>query len=628
MDYTNLLQRQIKRYFPPTSDISPELHEFLDAINRSYGHYERDHLLGKRSLEISSAELHQLMENLTEQEAHLRAILQSALDGIVVFDEKKDIILCNPVAAKNLGFADENEILGKNAASIKILVLDQIVKESTLYEMSEQDKKYFPEISIPQSNYIFEISLSKFEQANKAYKICILRDITQRKLSEKKIEVRHEITRLLNFSRSIDVVAPKILSIICKELDWDLGFLWLRDLKNQHLNPLFVHDPLKTIASTKFVQESFSTIVKNEDNLYAELLKMEPQLFCDTTYSRMKKASEYQYKGCYIIPFAFEEEVVGFIELFTQKKINEDLEIKKTFSDIGSEIALYIIQRYTVERVTLLQGELLSAARQLGMSQVANSTLHNVGNALNTLTVSANLLQESQDASELNNLSKIASLINEHKEDFPTFILEDPKGKLLPEYFVALSDWWQKDQKRVQDQLQQLFATIQHIQKIIKTQQAIDKYGGIKEVISLNLFLEDMLGLLYKDLKYFGIKIEKNYQELPDVKIDRSALVQILENLLLNAIDALRIKKGERKLTVCTRIEKPNTIQIEITDNGIGIAPDHLEKIFSYGFTLKEAGHGYGLHNSLKLANEFGGQLDVKSEGLEKGASFFLSIPY
>lgn len=621
-NYTNLLQRQIKRFLPSGNPISPELHKFLDAVNLSYTHYERDHLLAKLSLEISSNELHQLMENLTEQEARLRAILQSASDGIIVVNENQEIVLYNPVAAKVLGCIHKDELLGKSTSSIKVLLLDQDIKKITLHDLFyHKNQKKFYEISIPHIDAIFELSFSQFEQANIGYQICILRDISQRKLSEKKIGVRHAVTHLLNLSKSLEEIGPKILSTLCNELNWDLAFFWLQDSMHERLYPLFFYDAIETISSSAFTNETLGLSFNKHEHHFQE-----PLFFSDESYVRMKKASRYHFEGCFIIPFVIEEELIGFIELFTSKKIVEDPEIKKTFHDIGSEIILYLMERYAEERAANLQGELYSAARKLGMSQVANSTLHNVGNALNSLTIVVNLLQEKEETSELRNLPKIASLIKEHKADLPRFIAEDPKGKLLPDYITGLSKWWENDRDELRKHLKQFFSIIQHIQKIISKQQNVDKYGELKEKIAINTLLDDMLKLLENDIKHYSIIVEKIYQYLPDIEIDKSDLVQILENLFLNAIDSLSVKKGERQLTVCTRFEG-SMIILEIKDTGIGIAPDHLEKIFDYGFTLKETGHGYGLHNSSKLASELGGKLIAKSEGLGKGASFLLSLP-
>jgi signal transduction histidine kinase len=64
-----------------------------------------------------------------------------------------------------------------------------------------------------------------------------------------------------------------------------------------------------------------------------------------------------------------------------------------------------------------------------------------------------------------------------------------------------------------------------------------------------------------------------------------------------------------------------------ISDNGLGILPENLTRIFSHGFTTKKSGHGFGLHSCANAAKELGGSLTVKSEGLGKGATFILDIP-
>jgi signal transduction histidine kinase len=64
-----------------------------------------------------------------------------------------------------------------------------------------------------------------------------------------------------------------------------------------------------------------------------------------------------------------------------------------------------------------------------------------------------------------------------------------------------------------------------------------------------------------------------------------------------------------------------------VIDNGIGISPENINRIFNHGFTTREAGHGFGLHNSVLVAKEMGGQLNVQSAGIGKGAAFTLELP-
>ena len=85
--------------------------------------------------------------------------------------------------------------------------------------------------------------------------------------------------------------------------------------------------------------------------------------------------------------------------------------------------------------------------------------------------------------------------------------------------------------------------------------------------------------------------------------------------------------EGEKIITLRSLRSNENTVKIEVIDNGSGILQEDLTKIFSYGFTTKKEGHGFGLHSSSLSAHELGGTLKAYSEGLGKGAKFVLTIP-
>jgi signal transduction histidine kinase len=68
-------------------------------------------------------------------------------------------------------------------------------------------------------------------------------------------------------------------------------------------------------------------------------------------------------------------------------------------------------------------------------------------------------------------------------------------------------------------------------------------------------------------------------------------------------------------------------VRISVTDNGVGIRPEHLTHIFEHGFTTRKDGHGFGLHSGAIAAKEMGGSLAVYSAGPDQGATFTLSLP-
>jgi signal transduction histidine kinase len=69
-------------------------------------------------------------------------------------------------------------------------------------------------------------------------------------------------------------------------------------------------------------------------------------------------------------------------------------------------------------------------------------------------------------------------------------------------------------------------------------------------------------------------------------------------------------------------------LRIKVADNGNGITPEHLARIFSHGFTTRKDGHGFGLHSCALAAQEMGGSLVVHSAGAGQGATFTLDIPF
>jgi signal transduction histidine kinase len=83
----------------------------------------------------------------------------------------------------------------------------------------------------------------------------------------------------------------------------------------------------------------------------------------------------------------------------------------------------------------------------------------------------------------------------------------------------------------------------------------------------------------------------------------------------------------EKRLTLRVTDANP-LVRIAVTDNGIGIKPENLTRIFGHGFTTKKDGHGFGLHSGALAAKQLGGSLNVQSDGPGKGATFILELPY
>jgi C4-dicarboxylate-specific signal transduction histidine kinase len=99
-------------------------------------------------------------------------------------------------------------------------------------------------------------------------------------------------------------------------------------------------------------------------------------------------------------------------------------------------------------------------------------------------------------------------------------------------------------------------------------------------------------------------------------------------NLINNALQALNDSdRPDKRLVARIGVTPEQLVQLAIEDNGVGIAPEHLTRVFAHGFTTKKDGHGFGLHSAVIAANEMGGTLTAHSDGPGTGARFVLELP-
>jgi two-component system NtrC family sensor kinase len=271
--------------------------------------------------------------------------------------------------------------------------------------------------------------------------------------------------------------------------------------------------------------------------------------------------------------------------------------------------------------------QLLEVSRQSGMAEIATNVLHNVGNVLNSVNISASLVADNVKKSKAVNLAKAVVLLQEHQHDLGTFITSDAKGKQLPAYLAQLSEHLLADRKTTLQELESLRGNIEHIKEIVAMQQSYARVSGIKEIININELVEDSLRMNEGTLNRHNVEIIREFQPVQPLNVEKHKILQILVNLIRNAKHACQDSEGMgRRLTV--RVANgDDRIKISIMDNGIGIPPENLTRIFNHGFTTRKDGHGFGLHSGALAARELGGSLTAHSDGPGRGATFTLELP-
>lgn len=273
--------------------------------------------------------------------------------------------------------------------------------------------------------------------------------------------------------------------------------------------------------------------------------------------------------------------------------------------------------------------KLVEISHQAGMAEVATDVLHNVGNVLNSVNVSATLISEKITKSEVANLKKLSDLIREHEEDIISFISEDPKGKHIPKYIAQVGEHLANEQADIVEKLQSLVKNIEHIKNIVKMQQQYARVSTVEVEADLNEIIENAIQINQADLERNQIGVVRECADFGIITINRQKVLQILVNLIGNAKYALISQDNEDKtITIKSYMNGEDSIRIDVIDNGIGIAKENLKKIFTHGFTTKKHGHGFGLHSGSLGAKEIGGSLIAHSQGPGKGATFTLELPF
>ncbi|ANI58642.1 MULTISPECIES: DAHL domain-containing protein [unclassified Pseudomonas] len=274
------------------------------------------------------------------------------------------------------------------------------------------------------------------------------------------------------------------------------------------------------------------------------------------------------------------------------------------------------------------QSELLDTARQAGMAEIATNVLHNVGNVLNSVNISADLVSRRLRSSKAQGLGKAMQLINEHQSDLGTFLTQNEKGKLLPGYLNQLVEAIALEQQGMAEELAQLSKSVDHIKDIVATQQSYAGANNLVEPLYISELLEDALRMNAGALTRHHVTVVKEYGDVPQVMGDKHRLLLILINLISNAKYAMSdLSNRARQITLGVKVVEDTILQISVKDDGEGIAPENMTRIFAHGFTTRKEGHGFGLHSCALAAIEMNGHLTAHSDGPGKGALFTLQIP-
>ncbi len=288
------------------------------------------------------------------------------------------------------------------------------------------------------------------------------------------------------------------------------------------------------------------------------------------------------------------------------------------------------LERRVEERTRELkqaQAQLVDTARAAGMAEIASNVLHNVGNVLTSAGINVEQMRAAVATSRLDRAAQISAMLKAHKEDLAEFLTRDPRGLVLPDYLLALTEELRNERTQLQENLKEMGLHIEHIRAIVRVQQDYAKTSLIIDEWDLGQLIDDSLRFQRAALQRHGISVKCEFAPVPKVRVDKHKVLQILINLISNAKYAMEeIPEGQRHL--CVRLTaEGNMARIQVVDSGKGFTPEVYRQLFSHGFTTRKEGHGFGLHSSALAAQVMGGRLHLESAGPGKGATATLALP-
>jgi len=353
----------------------------------------------------------------------------------------------------------------------------------------------------------------------------------------------------------------------------------------------------------------------------------------------LRVSPEDEQRGLNVAEHGVSTELVDFLTELERQSLTGNFSHRVTVephTEVGQIASSYnrVLDRVEEEQTKLraageerelLNKQLVEAALHAGKAEVATEVLHNVGNALNSVNVGMSVASESIAAAPIDLLEKTIALVRSHESNLGEFITKDPRGRMIPGYLSQLCEVFREHQSQSRSELAKAIEHLDHIKAVISSQQDYAGNREVEEPLFLSRLLEDAEALNGRAFERHGIEVRREYDDLPEVLVQRQKLLQIVVNLLRNAKDAMN-GAPVKILTLTLRQEGEQAV-IAVQDTGMGVAPQNRDQIFRHGFTTKRTGHGFGLHSCANTIREMGGSLDFESDGIGCGTTFTVKLP-
>ena len=521
-----------------------------------------------------------------------RAILESALDCIITMDADGLVREFNPAAERVFGYRREDTI-GQELAS---LIIPPVLRERhrqglAKYLATGEGPVLGRRIEIAAvradgTEILVELAITPLQVSGRPTFTAHLRDITERVRTERRRTAQYSVASLLAGPSSLREIGSQILQTIAASGDWVFGSIWVKRDSDAALkcaatwrsegDGLAAFDEVTRATSLLGSTGLPGRVVASEEPVWV------PDVAHDPAFVRAEAARVADLRGAFAFPLCGESGPVGVLELFSHSIANPDADLLKLVEALGSQIGLFIHRRQ-------IQKE----------------------------------LQRQKEAAEAANAAKDQFLANLSHE------LRTPLTPVLIWAGAMAGD--ETLSADIREGLQMVCRNVELEARLID--DLLDLTRITRGKLQLNVRNADAHELLRHAVEIVRSDLESRNLTLhvamdaanARVLVDPSRLQQVFWNVLRNAA---KFTPARGSVSVRTFNRTATTFNVEVTDTGIGIEPQFLQKIFEAFEQVGSRGEGLGLGLAISKAvvEMHGGSIRATSPGSGKGATFAIEL--
>ncbi|MEY2537729.1 MAG: hypothetical protein QOG67_1469 [Verrucomicrobiota bacterium] len=519
----------------------------------------------------------------------LAAIIESSDDAIITKDLNGCITSWNAAAERLFGYMPE-EIMGKPI--ITLIPPDRHHEEPHILERIRRGEPidHYETVRRRKDGTLLDISVTVSPLKDQSGQIVgaskVARDITERIRNERRRTAQYAVASLLAGSWSLAEAGPRVIESIAAIGNWVSGSIWLRDKREERLQCSITWHQDKP-ALPEFAKITRATVLVGNKGLPGRvMISRKPSwvqnVGTDGNFPRAAAAAAANLSGAFAFPLLAEGEVNGVLELFSRETVQPDDDLLSLVEALGSQIGLFVHRR-EIEAELKRQKEAADSANAAKDRFLATLS-HELRTPLTPILIWA------------------GGMVND-----PSLPPEIDEGLQMVCRNVEL------EARLIDDLLDLTRITRGKLNLHLRKSDAHDLLGHAMDIVR-------------DEISSRQLNLSAEFKASDQVVLaDAARLQQVFWNLLKNAS---KFTPENGAITVRTSNPHPEALTIEISDTGIGIGPEHLEKVFDAFEQIgpRREGLGLGLAISKAIVEMHRGSIRAFSEGPGKGAKFVIDL--